>query len=710
MEYITEGRVTIHGQGVVGKVAVRAESDAEAASSDTLFYNPAQVFNRDLSMMVAKCYGELVFREALDRFAGAEKFVPTVLKGLTVCEPLAASCLRSLRYARELPRSLWRSGVAGDISSFAVKQGEANKRLNEEQLGRSLPLQILEVDANELMTSGGYVCGTKSWDIVDVDPYGTVSPFVDSAIRAVKDGGLLCVTSTDMPILGGNAPEVAFYKYGGNTLKARYLHEMSLRLVLNLIRMTAAKYRRYVRPLLSCSVDFYVRIWVTIHDKPVQCAAIAAQTAAVHQCANCDWFTVVPFGARAKNASPNSKRNKRRKLDRRRNKTRCHPAAADDTEPGNDQGTELSADQGTELSADQGTKQGDSAVTLDGEQQHDDHDNEQLYHKVKTEGEKGEKTEGEKTEGEKTEGEKTGGTEPIRQVPLFPGETEGRFCVGRVTEEAGHHRCPVCGSAVQVGGPIYAGPLHDFDFVRSVLKELERAERGNGQKGVPAVVDAAPTSNPLADGDHEPIATEPMVAEAMVAEAMATKSIMTKTVAREIEEGAERDGDLSWARKAAKRFELEMASWRFDSLSPKVLPKIKGILRAILEEELVQDVPLFYKLSSLCNHARISLMKTDRFRSALESLGYRVGLFHREPQSIKTDAPPSVVYNVLRAWIKHNNDESKHIPPYYLQPVDVPMSNLSFECKKKPKIGGRFVPNPEAHWGPGRRAGGASKK
>lgn len=33
---------------------------------------------------------------------------------------------------------------------------------------------------------------------VDVDPYGSPSPFIDAAVQCVTDGGLLMVTATDM--------------------------------------------------------------------------------------------------------------------------------------------------------------------------------------------------------------------------------------------------------------------------------------------------------------------------------------------------------------------------------------------------------------------------------------------------------------------------------------------------------------------------------
>lgn len=47
-------------------------------------------------------------------------------------------------------------------------------------------------------------------DVVDLDPYGTAAPFIDSAIGCIADGGLLCVTCTDLAVLAGSSyPEKA---------------------------------------------------------------------------------------------------------------------------------------------------------------------------------------------------------------------------------------------------------------------------------------------------------------------------------------------------------------------------------------------------------------------------------------------------------------------------------------------------------------------
>lgn len=43
----------------------------------------------------------------------------------------------------------------------------------------------------------------KRFDVIDLDPYGSASIFLDAAIQAVDNGGLLCVTCTDSAVLCG---------------------------------------------------------------------------------------------------------------------------------------------------------------------------------------------------------------------------------------------------------------------------------------------------------------------------------------------------------------------------------------------------------------------------------------------------------------------------------------------------------------------------
>lgn len=64
------------------------------------------------------------------------------------------------------------------------------------------------------------------YDAIDLDPYGCPSRFLDAAVQAVRDGGILLVTCTDMAVLAGNSPETCHAKYGAVSLRNHACHEM----------------------------------------------------------------------------------------------------------------------------------------------------------------------------------------------------------------------------------------------------------------------------------------------------------------------------------------------------------------------------------------------------------------------------------------------------------------------------------------------------
>lgn len=111
----------------------------------------------------------------------------------------------------------------------------------------------------------------NQFDVIDLDPYGCPSIFLDSAIQAIKDGGLLLVTATDMAVLAGNSPETCYTKYGAISLRIKSCHEMALRILLQCIESHANRYGRYIVPLISLSADFYIRVFVRVYSGQYKC-------------------------------------------------------------------------------------------------------------------------------------------------------------------------------------------------------------------------------------------------------------------------------------------------------------------------------------------------------------------------------------------------------------------------------------------------------
>ena len=147
----------------------------------------------------------------------------------------------------------------------------------------------------------------KQYDVIDLDPYGSASPFIDSAVQAVADGGLLCVTCTDMPVLSGNYPETCFAKYGNVSIKAGYHAEHALRTLLQTIDSAANKYSRYIVPCMSLAIDFYCRVFVRVYKSAAEVKKSCTKRAMVLQSTQCPTFYLQPL------ATENHNQTKKRK-------------------------------------------------------------------------------------------------------------------------------------------------------------------------------------------------------------------------------------------------------------------------------------------------------------------------------------------------------------------------------------------------------------
>jgi tRNA (guanine26-N2/guanine27-N2)-dimethyltransferase len=198
-----------------------------------------------------------------------------------ILDALSATGLRAVRYAKEIPATT--SVTANDLSAHAAASIKLNVLHNE------IPHQVnvLTGDARAHMYRvGASKPGEQShYEVIDLDPYGTATPFLDAAVGALVDGGLLCVTCTDAGVFASTGYlEKTFSQYGGLPMKGPHSHEGGLRLVLHAIAVCAARYGLAIEPLLSLSIDFYVRVFVRIYRSPAQVKFLASKTMAVYNC------------------------------------------------------------------------------------------------------------------------------------------------------------------------------------------------------------------------------------------------------------------------------------------------------------------------------------------------------------------------------------------------------------------------------------------
>ncbi|CAI0433172.1 unnamed protein product [Linum tenue] len=209
------------------------------------------------------------------------------LKPPRVLEALSASGLRALRYAREIEGI--GQIVALDNDKASVEACRRNIKFNGS-------VAISKVESNLADARVYMLTHPKEFDVVDLDPYGSPSVFLDSAVQSVADGGILMCTATDMAVLCGGNGEVCYSKYGSYPLRGKYCHEMALRILLASIESHANRYKRYIVPVLSVQMDFYVRVFVRVYTSAGAMKNTPLKLSYVYQCIGCDSFHLQPIG------------------------------------------------------------------------------------------------------------------------------------------------------------------------------------------------------------------------------------------------------------------------------------------------------------------------------------------------------------------------------------------------------------------------------
>jgi tRNA (guanine26-N2/guanine27-N2)-dimethyltransferase len=185
---------------------------------------------------------------------------------------LAVALLQSYPRVRHRPRTGWEmmgaTGVRGlrllteagpfDAFVFTEANPEAIRVLSEN--ARTHPEARVEgCDARHIPTGAPF-------DYVDLDPYGTPAPFLPAALEAVRPGGLLAVTATDMMVLAGVQPGACERRYGARPIRGRLGPEGGLRILLAYLARAARERGRTIRPLFCYVRDHHVRASVEVRE------------------------------------------------------------------------------------------------------------------------------------------------------------------------------------------------------------------------------------------------------------------------------------------------------------------------------------------------------------------------------------------------------------------------------------------------------------
>ncbi|PNS20753.1 N2,N2-dimethylguanosine tRNA methyltransferase [Sphaceloma murrayae] len=201
---------------------------------------------------------------------------------LRILDALSATGLRALRYASELP--IPTKVVANDLLATATRA--INLNVTHNKLNHAITATTSNAQAHMYSAAFSYDSHAYGkYDVIDLDPYGTAVPFIEAALLALNDNGLLCVTCTDAGVFNSMGYlEKTYSLYGGIPVKGFHAHEAGLRLILHAIATAAAKHGFAIEPVLSLSIDFYARVFVRVRHSPNDVKYLASKTMVVHSC------------------------------------------------------------------------------------------------------------------------------------------------------------------------------------------------------------------------------------------------------------------------------------------------------------------------------------------------------------------------------------------------------------------------------------------
>ena len=218
-----------------------------------VFYNSYMGLNRTLCVLFMKILGdEPVFADVL-----------------------AGSGAKGLRVAVESGNKVF----LNDANEDAVRLIKRNIRLN------GVDAEVSSCDANSFLLKN-----SNKFDFIDIDPFGSPVPFIDSAILSSKKSGYIGLTATDTATLCGVYPGTCARRYQAVPLRSEFCHEAGLRILIGYAIRSAAKYDKGLTPVLSHSTRHYFRTYLTIKSGVEHANTSLAEMGFLYFCPTCKDF------------------------------------------------------------------------------------------------------------------------------------------------------------------------------------------------------------------------------------------------------------------------------------------------------------------------------------------------------------------------------------------------------------------------------------
>jgi len=196
--------------------------------------------------------------------------VAVSLVGGSYLDAQAGTGIRGLRASVEAGLEV----TLNDWSPLAYRLLQQNAARNHASV------RVLNRDANALLHE-------ERFDIVELDPFGSPAPFLDSASRSARK--MLCITATDTAPLCGAHLRAGIRKYSSHPLKTEYHRETGVRVLLGAVIQSLARWDKAGIPLLSYAHRHHVRVYLEIQRGAKKADHTLENMGYLLHCPRCNW-------------------------------------------------------------------------------------------------------------------------------------------------------------------------------------------------------------------------------------------------------------------------------------------------------------------------------------------------------------------------------------------------------------------------------------
>ncbi|EFD92925.1 MAG: tRNA (guanine-N(2)-)-methyltransferase [Candidatus Parvarchaeum acidophilus ARMAN-5] len=235
--------------------SIRFYAENQQLKSAHVFYNPNREFDRSLNVLFIKSKSKAML-------SGLEMFSGSGIRGMRLCSETG----------------MFKSFIFNDIktSNIISKNISLNKSL--------LNCDSISVSAE----NSKYYKAHNIYDYIDIDPFGSPAPYLNTAFELLGKDSILAISATDTAALLGSAQRACMRKYMARSLKTSYSNELGIRILIKYVSEIAESHSLHIKPLIFDFNGNFIRTYFDFSSRT------KGKVGYAYQCIKCPSRTIEP--------------------------------------------------------------------------------------------------------------------------------------------------------------------------------------------------------------------------------------------------------------------------------------------------------------------------------------------------------------------------------------------------------------------------------